>query len=115
MIFLLIIGNNDMCFDNVDFDADFDPNEHDRKMKELFNEDYYADGEDEMKPEFPDVDEELGIEKTWDTYDPTADEIDTKHAENEEPHCEDPNFNVYIFLSYMYTSCIYYNISYVIL
>lgn len=87
-----------MRFDNVDFDADFDPNEHDRKMKELFNDEYYADaaGEDQ-KPEFPDIDEELDIERTWDQYDPTRDKIDTKEAScEEEPHCEDPDFNVLI-------------------
>jgi len=89
-------GNDDMCFDNVDFDSNFDPNEHDKKMKEIFNDEYYAGGEDEMqKPEFPEIDEELDIEK-WDFYDPTADKIDVKAEQYEEPHCEDPDFNVLI-------------------
>ncbi|XP_014489220.1 PREDICTED: protein KRI1 homolog [Dinoponera quadriceps] len=89
-----ITGNNDMHFDNVDFDADFDPNEHDRKMKELFDEEYYAGVEDDVKPEFPDIDEELGIESTWDDYDPKANEIDIDDASHGEPHCEDPEFNM---------------------
>ncbi|KAL6267766.1 hypothetical protein P5V15_000835 [Pogonomyrmex californicus] len=90
-----ITGNDDMRFDNVDFDSDFDPNEHDRKMKELFNDEYYAGGEDEMqKPEFPEIDEELGIEPKWDTYDPTTDKIDMETASYEEPHCEDPDFHM---------------------
>lgn len=90
-----ITGNDDMRFDNVDFDSDFDPNEHDRRMKELFNDDYYTDGKDEMqKPEFPEIDEELDIELKWDTYDPTTDKIDMETAQYEEPHCEDPNFNM---------------------
>lgn len=94
-----IAGNDDMCFDNVDFDSDFDPNEHDRKMKEIFDEKYYAGGEDEMqKPEFPEIDEELGIEPKWDTYDPTTDKVDMESASYEEPHCEDPDFNVLIIL-----------------
>ncbi|KAG5326079.1 KRI1 protein, partial [Acromyrmex heyeri] len=89
-----ITGNDDMRFDNVDFDSDFDPNEHDKKMKEIFNDEYYADGEDEMqKPEFPEIDEELDIEK-WDFYDPTTDKIDVKAEQYEEPHCEDPDFNM---------------------
>lgn len=92
---MLIIGNSDMHFDNVDFDADFDPNEHDKKMKELFNDEYYTGGQDEEeKPEFPEIDNELGIEPTWDKYDPTTDEIDMEPTSYEEPHCEDPNFNV---------------------
>ncbi|XP_032674778.1 protein KRI1 homolog isoform X2 [Odontomachus brunneus] len=85
-----ITGNDDMRFDSVDFDTDFDPNEYDKKMKELFNEEYYA-GTEDMKPEFPDIDEELDIENTWDNYDPNANEIDTPH---EETHCEDPDFNM---------------------
>lgn len=90
-----ITGNDDMCFDNVDFDSDFDPNEHDKRMKEIFNDTYYAGGEDEMqKPEFPEIDEELGIEPKWDTYDPTTDKIDMEAAYEEEPHCEDPDFNM---------------------
>ncbi|KAL6444062.1 hypothetical protein ACFW04_001781 [Cataglyphis niger] len=90
-----ITGNNDMHFENVDFDADFDPNEHDKKMKELFNDEYYAGGEDEnQKPEFPEIDDELDIESTWDKYDPTTDEIDMKAMSYEEPHCEDPDFNM---------------------
>lgn len=91
-----MIGNDDMRFDNIDFDTAFDPNEHDRKMKELFNDDYYAAGEEQQKPEFPEIDEELEIEPTWDNYDPIADQCDTKAAPHEEPHCEDANFNVRI-------------------
>lgn len=90
-----VSGNNDKRFDTFDFDTDFDPDEHDRKMRELFNDDYYAGGEDENhKPEFPEIDEELDIESTWDKYDPTTDKIDLDAASNNEPHCEDPDFNV---------------------
>ncbi|KYM95390.1 PREDICTED: protein KRI1 homolog [Cyphomyrmex costatus] len=89
-----ITGNDDMCFDNVDFDSDFDPNEHDKRMKEIFNDEYYAGGEDEIqRPEFPEIDEELDIEK-WDCYDPATDKIDIKAESREEPHCEDPDFNM---------------------
>lgn len=94
-MYILIVGNSDKRFDTFDFDADFDPNEHDRKMKELFNDEYYAGGEEEdQKPEFPEIDEELDIEPTWDKYDPTTDKIDLDAASYNEPHCEDPDFNV---------------------
>ncbi|XP_011873109.1 PREDICTED: protein KRI1 homolog [Vollenhovia emeryi] len=88
-----ITGNDDMRFDSVDFDSDFDPNEHDRKMREIFNDEYYTGGQDEMqKPEFPEIDEELDIESKWDTYDPTTDKIES--TPYDEPHCEDPDFNM---------------------
>lgn len=108
----LIAGNDDMRFDNVDFNSDFDPNEHDRKMKEIFNDEYYVGGEYEMqKPEFPEIDEELGIESKWDTYDPITDKIDME-AIPDEPHCEDPDFNVfiivYVFIIYVYCCYILY-------
>lgn len=99
-----------MHFDNVDFDADFDPNEHDRKMKELFNDEYYAGGQDEeQKPEFPEIDDELDIEPTWDKYDPITDKIDMESTLYEEPHCEDPDFNVpTINFIYIYFVNIFY-------
>ena len=41
-----------------DLDEDFDPDEYDEKMKEVFNEEYYGVDEGDQKPEFP-YDEEL--------------------------------------------------------
>ncbi|XP_029159954.1 protein KRI1 homolog [Nylanderia fulva] len=91
-----ITGDSDIHFDNAfDFDADFDPSEHDKKMKELFNDEYYAGGEDEnQKPEFPEIDDELDIEPTWDKYDPTTEKVDMEATSYEESHCEDPDFNM---------------------
>ncbi|KAI4489497.1 hypothetical protein M0802_011032 [Mischocyttarus mexicanus] len=85
-----ITGNDDIHFNGIDLEGDFDPAEHDRKMTEIFDEEYYAAPEDDMKPEFPDIDEELGVDKNWDDYDPNVDEI----AEYNSPHCEDPDFNM---------------------
>ncbi|XP_015591509.1 protein KRI1 homolog [Cephus cinctus] len=90
-----ITGNNDIRFENIDLEGDFDPAEHDRKMQELFNDDYYGGPEGDVKPEFPNIDTELGIETTWDFYDPDAEEIapeDEPYYEG--PHCEDPQFNM---------------------
>lgn len=78
-----VTGNEEGAFDQLDFDSDFDPEEHDRRMRGLFNEDFYQGPEGEQKPEFPDLDEELEIER-WD-----RDEVEVP-----EPHCEDENFNV---------------------
>ncbi|XP_014612314.1 PREDICTED: protein KRI1 homolog isoform X1 [Polistes canadensis] len=90
-----ITGNDDIRFNDVDLEGDFDPAEHDKKMTEIFDEEYYAAPEDDMKPEFPDIDEELGVDKNWDDYDPNVDEIvDNNDYEYDAPHCEDPDFNM---------------------
>ena len=89
-----ITGNDDIKFNDIDLDGDFDPGEYDRKMREMFNDDYYGAPEDDAKPEFPDIDEELEIEDTWDNYDPSTENYDTKGEGYEGPHCEDPEFNM---------------------
>ncbi|KAK0171750.1 hypothetical protein PV328_005159 [Microctonus aethiopoides] len=86
-----ITGNDDMKLDSIDLDGDFDPAEHDKKMQELFNEEYYNNDEN-IKPEFPEMDEELGIESTWDNYDPNVEEIEAPNDHNSAPHCEDDEF-----------------------
>jgi hypothetical protein len=45
-----------------DLEGDFDPHEHDKRMRQLFNSEYY-NGDENEKPEFPDLDEELEIGK----------------------------------------------------
>ncbi|CAK9827727.1 Protein KRI1 homolog [Anthophora retusa] len=88
-----ITGTDDIKFNDIDLEGDFDPNEYDRKMTEIFNEDYYAAPEEDAKPEFPDIDEELEIEDTWDNYDPTSENY-ANGKEHEGPHCEDADFNM---------------------
>ncbi|KAG8182691.1 hypothetical protein JTE90_017669 [Oedothorax gibbosus] len=60
-----VCGQDELNLDEEDMDSDFDPDKHDRKMKELFNDDYYAVAE-EQKPEF-EYDEDLDDEK-WDVW-----------------------------------------------
>ncbi|XP_017880792.1 protein KRI1 homolog [Ceratina calcarata] len=88
-----ITGNDDMQFNDIDLEGDFDPAEYDKKMTQIFNEDYYAAPESDVKPEFPDIDEELEIEDTWDNYDPN-DESYAYQEGHDGPHCEDPDFNM---------------------
>ncbi|WFD28518.1 Kinetochore protein Spc24 [Malassezia nana] len=55
-------GDNDMdgrAFEGIDFDADFDPEEHDRIMQQQFNDEYYAHGDDNVKPHW---DEDIEID-----------------------------------------------------
>ncbi|KAG1338268.1 protein KRI1 [Cocos nucifera] len=72
------IGVDGVCkLDEDDLDEDFDPEEYDKKMKEIFDVDYYnakdADPEfgsndeaDLEKPDFDKEDELLGLPKGWD-------------------------------------------------
>lgn len=46
-----------------DLDGDFDPEQYDRKMGEIFNQDYYHVENEEQKPEFPydpEIDDGMG-------------------------------------------------------
>lgn len=56
---------------------DFDPAEHDRKMQEMFNEEYYGVDEGEEKPEYPDDIEDLKVED-YDNFDPDEGADDEK-------------------------------------
>ena len=56
-------------------DGDFDPDEHDRRMQEVFNDDYYADDDDELPEDImAGLDEDLG------KFAHTADETDEEGA-----------------------------------
>ncbi|KAL0278248.1 UNVERIFIED_CONTAM: hypothetical protein PYX00_000116 [Menopon gallinae] len=83
-----ITGNQDIAFKSEDLEGDFDPDEYDKRMSQIFNEDYYGTGGDEEKPEFPEYDEELDIENWDDWAGPEG------AQEVEELHCEDPGFNM---------------------
>ncbi|XP_038211346.1 protein KRI1 homolog [Zerene cesonia] len=83
-----VTGNDDLAFEEQDIEGDFDPEEHDKRMKELFDEQFYGQADDE-KPVFPDLDEELEIEN-WENY-----ENEKQNVPNEDgPHCEDEDFNM---------------------
>ncbi|XP_030766822.1 protein KRI1 homolog isoform X1 [Sitophilus oryzae] len=83
-----ITGNLEVGFKNDDIEDDFDPETYDNRMQALFNDEFYGGSEEDQKPEFPDIDEELEIEN-WDHWtgeEPTADV--------NELHCEDDDFNM---------------------
>ncbi|KAJ8716945.1 hypothetical protein PYW08_005344 [Mythimna loreyi] len=89
-----VTGNEELAFKESDLESEFDPAEHDRRMKEIFDEQYYGDA-DEHKPEFPDLDDELEIEN-WEKYQPEQeyDEEADQQGDDEGPHCEDEDFNM---------------------
>ncbi|XP_075161308.1 protein KRI1 homolog [Haematobia irritans] len=85
----MVTGNDELGFKDDDLEEDFDPEAHDRRMHELFNDDYYNVDEGEQKPECPSDIDELKVED-WDNYDPQHDW--TNEEESYEPHCEDEDF-----------------------
>ncbi|XP_063225182.1 protein KRI1 homolog [Bacillus rossius redtenbacheri] len=89
-----ITGNADLGFKDEDIEGEFDPLEHDRRMKQLFDDEFYAEEQDSQKPVFPDLDAELEIEN-WDQWDGSARDQDGGEAwDNADLDPEDPNFNM---------------------
>lgn len=84
-----ITGNTTLGFANQDIEGEFDPEQHDKRMQELFNDEYYEGHEGEQKPEFPDLDEELQLENWSSFY-----KCDNNESLNSDVHCEDENFNM---------------------
>lgn len=74
---------------NDDFlNEDFDPEEHDRKMQEMFNDEYYQVDEGEEKPEYPEDIDDLKVED-YDNYDPMEeDELGGEEGEAEDAEAE---------------------------
>ncbi|CAF1027981.1 unnamed protein product [Adineta steineri] len=65
-----VAGDEDLRLNIDDFDGDFDPKEYDRRMQELFSDNYYEKGTNE--DDVPEVsDEELQVED-WDRVDESA-------------------------------------------
>lgn len=89
-----ITGNTDIEFKDDDLESDFDPEAHDKRMQSLFNDEFYQGPEDEYKPEFPELDEYLEIEN-WEKW-----KGEEEPLEENEPHCEDEDFNVCYFFVY---------------
>lgn len=76
-----VAGNDDMVLKEEDLNTDFDPDEHDKRMTSMFNNEYYGIDEGDQKPEFPDIDVELNIEN-WDNFDKSK--VSTQHCEDDD-------------------------------
>uniref|UniRef100_A0A182MWL2 Protein KRI1 homolog n=1 Tax=Anopheles culicifacies TaxID=139723 RepID=A0A182MWL2_9DIPT len=80
-----IAATENLAMNEDDLESEFDPDEHDRRMKSMFNDEYYGIDEGDQKPEFPELDEELGVEN----YD--VEQLNDAE-EDDGPHCEDDDF-----------------------
>ncbi|EFP77203.2 hypothetical protein PGT21_009875 [Puccinia graminis f. sp. tritici] len=78
-------GAEDCNLDDIDLDSDFDPESHDRRMQQVFDNDFYGktdpDGKpvwdddieiDDILPDAAPVQEEINFEPGGDAYDPLA-------------------------------------------
>ncbi|XP_001659705.2 protein KRI1 homolog [Aedes aegypti] len=83
-----IAATENMTLNEEELESDFDPEEHDRRMQRMFDDNYYGIDEGDQKPEFPDLDEELGIEN----YDREKVDSDEQEKEDDGPYCEDDDF-----------------------
>lgn len=68
----MVTGADTLPITDDFLNEDFDPDEHDRKMQEMFNDVYYQVDEGEEKPEYPDDIDDLKVED-YDNYDPEGD------------------------------------------
>lgn len=84
-----ITGNTTLSFADDDIEDEFDPDKYDKRMNELFDDNFYQGPEGDQKPEFPDLDEELEIEN-WNNF--YKDEDNDKN--DNIGHCEDEDFNM---------------------
>ncbi|XP_017137154.1 protein KRI1 homolog [Drosophila miranda] len=85
-----VTGNDELGFRDEELEEDFDPAAHDRRMQELFDDEYYNVDEGEEKPECPSDIDELTLED-WDNYDPRK---PNERDHDDVEHCEDDDFNM---------------------
>ena len=90
-----IAGSEELDFENVDLDGDFDPEEYDKKMAKVFENYDATEVENEgEKPEFSDLDSDLENEldtENWDDY--AGGEVDGDGGANEEDDDDYENYD----------------------
>ena len=92
-----VAGTDKLGFGEGDVEEDFDPEEHDRRMAEVFGayDDCEVEGGDEQRPEFSDLgsdlEEELEVEN-WDDWAGQEKEEEEEGNPEEASHEDNPDF-----------------------
>ncbi|XP_033636731.1 protein KRI1 homolog [Asterias rubens] len=87
-----VTGNDTVGIEDVDLEGDFNPEEHDKAMKKIFDEQYDMQEGEDTKPEFEHEDWE---EENWDNWKGEDYGDEEYYDENgEELDYEDPDFNM---------------------
>lgn len=84
-----VTGNDQLGIADADIEGDFDPQEHDRRMNAIFNNEYYEQEAEESKPEDP-LDEELELED-WDQWQGEDEEANEEGGEVEQDWSQNDN------------------------
>lgn len=85
-----VTGTEELNVDEIDLDGDFDPDEYDKKMQAMFDNEYYAIDEGDEKPEAPSDIEDLQVEN----YDEIEKDDENADYHARPTHCEDDDFNM---------------------
>lgn len=86
----IVTGDDALNINDIDLEGDFDPDEYDKKMQSIFNNQYYQIDEGEEKPKCPSDLSDLSDLETED-----YDNYELKRGpHNPGAHCEDEDFNM---------------------
>ncbi|VDN55461.1 unnamed protein product [Dracunculus medinensis] len=85
-----LAGDDELPLNIDDLEADFNPAEYDKRMKELFNNQYYDKGDEhEEKPEFSGISDDSTDESDYDNFD-----VNTANIESNDLHTFDKSISV---------------------
>jgi len=90
-----ITGNKSVGFDDIDIEGDFNPEEYDKKMEDVFNDEYYNDEDANIKPEFADdIDiDDIVPKEELEEYNNTNEAGNGEEAYPEEQYNEEEQYN----------------------
>ncbi|KAK7076765.1 hypothetical protein SK128_022982 [Halocaridina rubra] len=89
-------GNEDIDLGHVDLEDDFDPDQHDKYMEQMFGDDYYDPSNVEQEiPDFEDVEDDTKVFDNWTRGSASQDIEETFEDDGNYAKCnDDENFSI---------------------